>query len=349
MVGAEGGVSVPPVLEVRDLSVGFQAGRGAGRGLVRATEGVGFCVGRGETLAVVGESGSGKSVTSLAVMGLLPTPPARVLSGEIVLHGRDGRAMRLLELGAEARRRVRGGQVAMIFQEPMTSLNPVFTVGAQIAEAIGLHAPGPGAWDRAVAAMEQVGIPDPGTRARSYPHEMSGGMRQRVMIAMALACDPHLLIADEPTTALDVTIQAQILDLLRRLQAERGLSILFITHDLGVVAEMARRVVVMYAGQVVEQGPVAEVLERPLHPYTQGLLNSMPELGSSWRGRRTLSPIPGAPPDPARPPPGCRFAPRCAHVRDECRTAVPALAAAMAGREVRCVRWAALTPMERAA
>ena len=338
-------MSGAPVLDVHDLSVGFQAGGG----LVRATDGVSFTVGPGETLAVVGESGSGKSVTSLAVMGLLPTPPARILSGEIVLRGRDGNALRLLELRPEARRRVRGGQVAMIFQEPMTSLNPVFTVGAQIAEAIALHAPGPGAWDRSVEAMEQVGIPDPARRARSYPHEMSGGMRQRVMIAMALACGPHLLIADEPTTALDVTIQAQILDLLREVQARRGLSILFITHDLGVVAEMARRVVVMYAGQVVEQGPVADVLDRPLHPYTQGLLHSMPELGSSWRGRRTLAPIPGAPPDPARPPPGCRFAARCAHVRPECTATVPALEPALPQRDVRCIRWAALNPMERAA
>ena len=339
-------MSSAPILEVRDLGIGFQTGAG----LVRATEGVSFTVGQGETLAVVGESGSGKSVTSLAVMGLLPTPPARVLGGSIQFRRRDGVVVPLLDLPPDARRRMRGREVAMIFQEPMTSLNPVFTVGAQIAEAVSLHEGGSRAraWDRAVAAMEQVGIPDPARRARSFPHELSGGMRQRVMIAMALACGPHLLIADEPTTALDVTIQAQILDLLRQLQAD-GLSILFITHDLGVVAEMARRVVVMYAGQVVEQGPVADVLERPLHPYTQGLLHSMPELGSSWRGRRILTPIPGGPPDPASPPPGCRFAPRCGHVRPACTTAVPALDPALPARDVRCIRWTELKPQEMAA
>jgi len=332
------------VLEVRDLGVGFETGAG----LVRATESVSFTIGPGETLAVVGESGSGKSVTSLAVMGLLPTPPARVLAGEILLRQRDGTVSQLLGLTPDARRRLRGREMAMIFQEPMTSLNPVFTVGAQIAEAVTQHigATRNHAWRQAVAAMEQVGIPDPVERARRYPHELSGGMRQRVMIAMALACGPHLLIADEPTTALDVTIQAQILDLLRKIQAETGLSILFITHDLGVVAEMASRVVVMYAGQVVEQGPVAEVLARPLHPYTEGLLHSMPELGTSWSGRQALIPIPGAPPDPAHPPAGCRFAPRCAVARPECDAAAPALVAVLPRRETRCIRWQALLACE---
>ena len=341
-----------PLLSVQDLGIGF-----ASRHRVTpVTSGVSFDVAPGETLAVVGESGSGKSVTSLAVMGLLPQPQARTLSGRILFRPEGGEPVDLLTLSPEARRRLRGGQIAMIFQEPMTSLNPVFPVGDQIAEAAALHGAAGGrtgraARDRALSALEQVGIPDPVRRARGYPHEMSGGMRQRVMIAMALACNPRLLIADEPTTALDVTIQAQILDLLRRLQREAGLSMLFITHDLGVVAEMARRVVVMYAGQVVEEGPVGDILASPRHPYTQGLLASVPELGSSWRGRRRLRPIGGAPPDPASPPPGCRFAPRCVHVRAECRAAPPPLLAAGPGRAARCIRMGEIPalPLEQAA
>ena len=314
-------------------------------GVVRSVEGVSFDVQRGRTLAIVGESGSGKSVTSLSIMGLLDAATGRIVSGEIAFRDRQGQVHDLRAVSGAQMRRLRGNDICMIFQEPMTSLNPVFTVGDQIAEAIILHQ-GKSAAEanrNAVAILRTVGIPAPERRARNYPHQMSGGMRQRVMVAMALCCRPGLLIADEPTTALDVTIQAQILDLMRRLQAEIGMAILFVTHDLGVVAEMADAVAVMYCGAIVEQGDVVAVLTRPRHPYTIGLLGSIP--GARRRvpgGSNRLPAIPGSVPDPRHRPEGCLFAPRCAFVIDACRAAEPALQEAAPGHAVRCIRWAEL-------
>ncbi len=295
------------LLGVRRLTTAFHTDRG----LIKAVDDVSFEVPEGETLAIVGESGCGKSVTALSVMRLVPSPPGEIVSGEIQFKGQD-----LLKLDEKKMRGVRGDKISMIFQEPMTSLNPVYTVGSQIVEAIRIHrrVSRRAARDRAVEMLGLVGIPSPAERVDNYPHQMSGGMRQRVMIAMALSCDPDLLIADEPTTALDVTIQAQILDLLRRLQSELGMSIIFITHDLGVVAEFASQVVVMYAGRVVETGPVEKLFSDPLHPYTRGLLASVPPVDVSQgesRPRR-LPTIEGLVPDLAELPPGCRFADRCA-------------------------------------
>ena len=315
-----------PLLEVRDLRTEFhtEAGRFA------AVDGVSFTIHRGETVGLVGESGSGKSVTSLSILRLIPSPPGRIAGGSILFEGRD-----LLRLSEAEMRRIRGNRIAMIFQEPMTSLNPVFTAGAQIAEALRWHRrlSRREAWERAVELLRLVGIPDPEARARQYPHQMSGGMRQRVMIAMAVACEPQLLIADEPTTALDVTVQAQILDLMKDLRRRLGTAILLITHDLGVVADMADRVLVMYAGRIVESAPVDDLFARPLHPYTEGLLKSMPQL---HRRQDRLHVIPGQVPNPARLPSGCRFHPRCPYVMDICRQREPALQPAGDGRWVAC-------------
>ena len=297
-------------------------------GVVRAVDGVSISVKRGEVLAVVGESGCGKSVTSLSIMRLIASPPGRIVAGRVMFEGRD-----LLELTEPEMRSVRGDAISMIFQEPMTSLNPVLTVGHQIAETLVVHR-GLGrerAAQRAIDLLRQVRIPEPQRRASQYPHQLSGGMRQRVMIAMALACEPRLLIADEPTTALDVTIQAQILELMRELQRKTGAAIMLITHDLGVVAEMAERVVVMYAGRKVEEAPVEALFARPRHPYTRGLLDSIPKLGGMGGaadapgGRGRLAEIAGTVPSLTEPIVGCAFAPRCAYATARCRADYPPL------------------------
>jgi peptide/nickel transport system ATP-binding protein len=300
-------------------------------GVVRAVDGVSFRVHAGETLAVVGESGCGKSVTSLSILRLIASPPGRIVAGRLVFQQED-----LLEKSDRQMRDLRGNEIAMIFQEPMTSLNPVLTVGRQIGEALTLHRglSREAARRRTIELLGQVGIPEPARRIDQYPHHLSGGMRQRVMIAMALACQPRLLIADEPTTALDVTIQAQILDLMRRLKHETGAAILLITHDLGVVAEMAQRVVVMYAGRKVEEAPVDELFARPLHPYTRGLMKSIPRLDD--RGARRLAEIPGMVPSLREPIEGCHFAPRCAHATDRCRREYPPLEDKAGGHAVAC-------------
>ena len=325
-------MSTPPLLEVRDLQTSFTLG---GRAPLVAVDGVGFSVAPGETLAIVGESGSGKSVTALSIMRLLPARVGKITRGSIHLGTRD-----LTQLPEEEMRTVRGKEIGMIFQEPMTSLNPVHTVGTQIAEVLIQHEglSSAEARERAISMLETVGISDPDRSVDNYPHEMSGGMRQRAMIAMALACRPSLLIADEPTTALDVTIQAQILDLMEELQDALGMAIIFITHDLGVVAQMARRVVVMYAGQVVETGPVAEIFGHPRMPYTAGLIESIPRLGSSGGGRR-LRTIPGQVPSMSELPSGCRFSTRCPHAHPECVETQPQLELISDGHEVRCLRW----------
>ena len=329
--------SALPVLQVRDLQTQFVTERG----VVRSVDGVSFDVMAGRTLAVVGESGSGKSVTSLSIMGLLDQATGKVAGGSMIFRDRDGLVHDLRATSPAAFRRLRGNDIAMIFQEPMTSLNPVFTVGEQIAEAVALHQrlSAGAAWAAAVEMLRVVGIPAPERRARDYPHQMSGGMRQRVMVAMALCCRPSLLIADEPTTALDVTIQAQILELMRRMQQQLGMAILFVTHDLGVVAEMADQVVVMYAGRIVEQGSVEAVLTRPAHPYTRGLLASIPgaRRGADGASLR-LEAIAGSMPDPMARPTGCSFAPRCRHVADRCRGIEPAFAEVADGHSARCLR-----------
>ena len=285
---------------------------------------------------MVGESGSGKSVTSLSVMRLIPTPPGRIASGTMLFEGQD-----LVKKSEREMRRIRGNEISMIFQEPMTSLNPVYTVGDQIAEAIVLHQAKSyrEAMKLAIEMLDLVGIPEPAKRVKNYPHQMSGGMRQRVMIAMALSCGPKLLIADEPTTALDVTIQAQILDLMRKLQREIGMSILFITHDLGVVAEMADRVVVMYAGRAVEEGHVNDIFARPQMPYTLGLMNSIPRVDRAAEHQDRLEAIPGNVPNPLYLPEGCAFHPRCRFAVDACKGAVPPLEDTGDGHMVRCIRW----------
>ena len=315
------------LLEVRDLVTEFPTRRG----VVRAVNGVSFSIDRGEIVAVVGESGSGKSVTSLSIMGLLQAP-GHVAGGSITFDGTD-----LLAASEREMERVRGGQISMIFQEPMTSLNPVYRVGDQIVEAIRTHTDlgRKEAWARAVEMLRVVGIPSSDQRARDYPYQMSGGMRQRVMIAMALACDPKLLIADEPTTALDVTIQAQILDLIYRLRDEFNMAVLLITHDLGVVSEVADRVAVMYCGQVVEQAEKFDLFDRPLHPYTTGLLRSIPRLEDDTAG--PLYMIPGSVPNPLDMPAGCPFSDRCPRCMPRCRTEAPRLVEPDGtGRRVRC-------------
>ncbi len=283
-----------------------------------------------EILCLVGESGCGKSITALSIMRLLPTPPVRVRSGEILYEGRD-----LLSLRPGEMRAVRADHISMIFQDPLTSLDPVFTVGGVMTEVIGAHRSldRAAAEEMAVTALTEVGLPDPAARMRSYPHELSGGMRQRVMIALALVLDPEILIADEPTTALDVTVQAQILDKLTSEQRRRGMSMLLITHDLAVVAAVADRVAVMYAGEIVEQAPVEELFDDPRHPYTQGLLRALPHVSAV---RRRLHPIAGVVPPPQLMPEGCRFAPRCPHALDRCWTEPPELAATEGGRALRC-------------
>ena len=314
-------------------------------GVVKSVDGVTFHIKKGETLAVVGESGSGKSVTSLSVMRLIPVPPGKIVEGEILFTGSDNVQRDITKLTEADMRKIRGNDIAMIFQEPMTSLNPVYTVGDQIAEAVMLHQ-GKNkkeAMEVATNMLRFVGIPAPEKRVHEFPHQMSGGMRQRVMIAMALSCNPALLIADEPTTALDVTIQAQILDLMRKLQQDIGMSILFITHNLGVVAEMADRVVVMYGGRVVEEGDVVPIFKAPRHPYTMGLLNSIPRPSDyvhvPGQPKLRLEAIPGNVPNPLSLPPGCAFEPRCKFAIPQCREAVPPLEDTGNGHMARCIRW----------
>jgi oligopeptide/dipeptide ABC transporter ATP-binding protein len=324
-----------PLLRVRDLVTTFRTDAGA----LTAVDQVSFDVPRGGTVALVGESGCGKSVTALSILRLLATPPARIEGGRVELEGRD-----LLALPEREMREVRGNVVSMIFQEPMTSLNPVYTVGWQIMEAWRLHRKKSRGEARARAAelLRLVGIADPDTSADAYPHQLSGGQRQRVMIAMALACEPKLLLADEPTTALDVTIQAQILALLGDLQRRFSMSILLITHDLGLVAEHARHVIVMYAGRVVERAPMRELFARPMHPYTRGLLESVPRAGAGARKR--LRAIEGLVPDMRRLPAGCRFADRCPMRVERCTQEEPELASVAPGREARCFRSAEVSP-----
>ena len=330
----DGPESSAPLLGVEDLTTYFYT-RG---GVVRAVEGVSFSVMRGETVAIVGESGCGKSVTSLSIMRLIASPPGRTVRGRVMFEGDD-----LLGLPEAGMRKIRGDAISMIFQEPMTSLNPVLTIGHQIAEVLVLHRrlARTAAMERAVELLRVVRIPEPQRRAHQYPHHLSGGMRQRVMIAMALACEPRLLIADEPTTALDVTIQAQILDLMRELKQRTGAAIVLITHDLGVVAEMAERVVVMYAGRKVEDAPVRALFARPRHPYTRGLLESIPMLRARVEApagvaRRRLAEIAGTVPSLSETIVGCAFAPRCVLATSRCRIDAPALEQKSAGHFAAC-------------
>ena len=318
-----------PLLEIKGLKTYFSTEEG----LVRAVDGVDLRIERGETLGVVGESGCGKTVTALSIMRLISEPPGKIVEGHILWEGKN-----LLDLPPGEMRKIRGKEIAMIFQEPMTSLNPVFTVGEQIAEAIRLHegANRRQALEKTVEMLRLVKMPNPEQRVKEYPHQLSGGMRQRVMIAMALSCHPKLLIADEPTTALDVTIQAQILDLLNELKARLGMAVMLITHDMGVIAETAQRVVVMYAAKVVEEAPVVELFKEPLHPYTQGLLASVPRIDLAATERRPLQAIPGVVPSPADFPRGCRFHPRCPHVMAMCREKEPMLKDMKPGHKVAC-------------
>ena len=317
------------LLRVENLRTWFATSKG----MLRAVDGVDFTIPQGGTLGVVGESGSGKSVTALSVMRLVERPGRIEPGSKIIFEGRD-----LATLGERELTRIRGNDIAMIFQEPMTSLNPVFTVGNQIAEAVRLHQGlnRKDATERAVELMRLVGIPSAERRVNDHPHQMSGGMRQRVMIAMALACDPQLLIADEPTTALDVTIQAQILDLMRALKDKTGAAILLITHDLGVVAEMAQRVVVMYAGRKVEEAAVNDLFDRPRHPYTRGLMKSIPRLGAGHGAGKRLAEIPGLVPSLREPIVGCAFATRCSHATERCRSEAPPLVDKAPGHAVAC-------------
>jgi len=325
-------MSQDSLLSIRHLRTRFRIYEG----LVTAVDGISLDVYRGETLGVVGESGCGKSVTVLSVLRLLPSPPAEI-QGTILFDG-----MNLLDLNLDEIRRIRGNAISMIFQEPMTSLNPVLTIGEQISEAIRLHQGGTRqeAWRKAVGMLQMVQIPSPDIRAKEYPHKLSGGMRQRAMIAMALSCRPRLLLADEPTTALDVTIQAQIVDLMERLKEEFETSIVLITHNLGLIAEMAKRVLVMYTGKVVEEAPVEDLFREPLHPYTQGLLGSIPWIGQKQKtGRRQLQEISGVVPSLLEMPDGCKFHPRCSRVMDICRKEEPPLTRPKNGRQVLCWLW----------
>ncbi|MBN1628367.1 MAG: ABC transporter ATP-binding protein [Thermoleophilia bacterium] len=301
-------------------------------GVVKAVDGVSFTLESGQTLGVVGESGSGKSVTAMSIMRLIPEPPGKVVSGDIRFKGES-----ILTMSDKDQRKLRGNRIAMIFQDPMTSLNPVFRIGKQIAEPLRLHKnmTRQEAWAAAVELLDRVGIPQAEERARNYPHEFSGGMRQRAMIAMALACGPDILIADEPTTALDVTIQAQILELMQEIQQRTESAIIMITHDLGVVADMADNILVMYAGKAVEYGPAEEVFYNPLHPYTWGLLESLPRHDVDDKG--ALCPINGQPPSLINLPPGCAFSPRCAYAKPECQTRVPALTEIDGGHYSACL------------
>jgi peptide/nickel transport system ATP-binding protein len=318
------------LLDIRGLKTHFRTDDG----WVHAVDGVDLRVEAGETVCLVGESGSGKSVTAMSVLKLVPMPPGRIVAGQVLWDGRD-----LVPLPPAEMQKLRGREIGVVFQEPMTALNPVYTVGEQICEGLRLHEglSRAAALERAAELLALVHIPMASRRVHDYPHQFSGGMRQRVMIAMALACKPRLLIADEPTTALDVTIQAQILDLLAELKDRLGMAVLLITHAMGVVAEVAQRVVVMYAGQVIEEGSVEEVFQRPWHPYTQGLIRSIPRIDAdASRGTRLVS-IPGTVPSLVEPPPGCRFAPRCAHARDACTQATPALREVGPGHRVACI------------
>jgi oligopeptide/dipeptide ABC transporter ATP-binding protein len=321
----------PALLEIRGLKTYFQV-----RGVeLKAVDGVSLSIEAGMTLGLVGESACGKSVTAATIMGLVPRPPGKIAGGEIFFEGKN-----LLELSESAMKKIRGNRISMIFQEPMTSLNPVYPVGDQVGEVIRLHQKRSRreTRDLVIESFQQVGIPAPETRINDYPHQMSGGMRQRVMIAMALACRPKLTIADEPTTALDVTIQAQILDLMNRLKEEIGASILFITHDLGVIAEMAQRVAVMYAGKIMEEADVETLFANPKHPYTIGLLNSIPTLDRKKK-RRRLQTISGVVPSLFRLPEGCLFSERCPDVFEECRRVVPDIKDLGNNHKVRCLKY----------
>lgn len=300
-------------------------------GVVKAVDGISYDLGEGETLGIVGESGCGKSVSALSIMRLIPQPPGKIVEGEVWFNGRN-----LLTLSDEDIRRVRGKEIAMIFQDPMTSLNPVLTIGQQISEALILHEGmnKAEAKERTIELLEMVGIPEAAARIDDYPHQFSGGMRQRVMIAMALSCNPKLLIADEPTTALDVTIQAQIIDLVKHLRDEIGMAVIWITHDLGIIAGLVKRVIVMYAGHIVETAGVKEVYKDPRHPYTRGLLSSIPRLDEARKEK--LTPIDGLPPDLIDPPPGCPFAPRCSYVIERCWEENPPLEEVGDGHRIAC-------------
>jgi peptide/nickel transport system ATP-binding protein/oligopeptide transport system ATP-binding protein len=315
------------LLEIKNLKMDF----GIGADALRAVDGVSLTIGAGETVCLVGESGCGKSVTALSIAQLVPMPPANYVGGEILLNGRD-----VLKMSNSELRSIRGGVVSYVFQEPGASLNPVFRIGNQIKESLKLHQPEKATNEEVIRLLKLVGIPAPESRIKNYPFEMSGGMQQRVMIAMALASEPKLLVADEPTTALDVTIQAQILELLHDLKQRLGMAILLITHNLGIVGDMADRVAVMYAGQIVELSPAKELLRRPLHPYTKALINSVPKLAG---GASRLSAIPGNVPRIGNFPPGCRFAPRCPIAKPECSEKIPELVEVEPGRWVRCPFW----------
>jgi peptide/nickel transport system ATP-binding protein/oligopeptide transport system ATP-binding protein len=323
-----------PLLSVRNLRTVFDLGGGQ---VAKAVDDVSFDLNPGEILGIVGESGSGKSITALTIMGLLPKPPARVAGGQVLFEGRD-----LLTCPPKELRRIRGGAISMIFQEPMTSLNPVFTIGDQLMETIRAHEKigAEACRKRAAEILDKVGIASAQKRLRDYPHQLSGGMRQRVMIAMAIACNPKLLIADEPTTALDVTIQSQILYLLMSLRRDLGMAVVMITHNMGVIAEFADRVMVMYAGRAVEQAPVEALFASPRHPYTRGLLGSIPVIEDE---RERLATIPGSLPDPRNLPPGCRFEPRCGFADDLCRATLPELASVGPGHFSACLRQDALS------
>jgi peptide/nickel transport system ATP-binding protein len=323
-------VMAQALLEIRGLKTHFATDDG----IVQAVDGVDMRIDAGETLCVVGESGCGKSVTAMTVMKLIAMPPGRIAGGQVLWKGTD-----LVPLEAAAMREIRAKQIAMIFQEPMTSLNPVYTVGQQIAEVVRLHEglSRKASMDRAAEMLALVNIPHPQRRVNDYPHQFSGGMRQRVMIAMALSCNPQLLIADEPTTALDVTIQAQILDLINGLKERLGMAVMLITHAMGVVAETAQRVVVMYAGRVIEEAPVRELFGSPRHPYTQGLIRSIPRIDTAAVQKRRLEAIPGTVPRLINPAPGCRFAPRCPHASAQCTAATPELREVAPGHKVACV------------
>lgn len=321
------------LLRLHDLKTYFSSKRGE----VRAVDGVSYAISAGETLGLVGESGSGKSVTALSILRLIPSPPGKIVGGMIEFHGKD-----LLTLSRSEMKEIRGGRISIIFQEPMSSLNPVFTIGEQIGEAVKLHQglKKREALDRSVDMLKMVGIPSPKRRIKSYPHELSGGMRQRVMIAMALSCHPDLLISDEPTTALDVTIQAQILELMEDLKQRLGMSMLLITHNLGIVAETAQRIVVMYAGRIMEEASVLELFENPFHPYTRGLQRSIPKIGQKYMGgSRKLTEIPGVVPDLHRLPKGCRFHPRCSEAFEPCRQEEPEMIEPGPAHFVRCHLW----------
>ena len=316
-----------PLLEIKNLQIEF----GSDARPARAVDGVSLSLEAGKTLCLVGESGSGKSVTALSIARLLPAPPARYAGGEILLEGRD-----VLKMSSRELRGIRGGIVSYVFQEPGASLNPVFRIGAQIKEALGYHRPAAATDAEVIRLLKLVGIPAPESRLRNYPHELSGGMQQRVMIAMALASQPKLLVADEPTTALDVTIQAQIIELLADLRQQLGMTVLLITHNLGIVGDLADDVAVMYAGQIVEQGPAREILQRPLHPYSQALIQSVPKLEADVE---RLTAIPGTVPLPGSFPNGCRFHPRCSRAQASCSAQAPELDPVQRDRRVRCPLW----------